>query len=310
MEEPRQSITEQIPPEDWEKTPASVKKLVESMAQRIESLEKQAIELLSGQQQLLEKVNKTSKNSSSPPSSDPPGKSQKTRKKSEKKRGGQPGHEGKSRNLYPVEKCHEVIDHHPVTCPCCGESLKGEDTVPYRHQIVEIPPIEPIVIEHRLHQLTCERCGTSTRAKLPDHVSPSGYGVRVVAIVALLSGLYGNSYRMVQSALADLFGISISLGTVNKLRLQASNAVADCVDEAKVYIQQQEIVAADETGFNQANIDGNNPQHRQAWLWVAVTPLVTFFEIALSRCTTAAKNLLGENFSGILTSSYMVHTTG
>ncbi|HBE54270.1 MAG TPA: hypothetical protein DDW76_37355 [Cyanobacteria bacterium UBA11369] len=197
-----------------------------------------------------------------------------------------------------------------VTCPCCGESLKGEDTVPYRHQIVEIPPIEPIVIEHRLHQLTCERCGTSTRAKLPDNVSPSGYGVRVVAIVALLSGLYGNSYRMVQSALADLFGISISLGTVNKLRLQASNAVADCVDEAKVYIQQQEIVAADETGFNQANIDGGNPQHRQAWLWVAVTPLVTFFEIALSRCTTAAKNLLGENFSGILTSSYMVHTTG
>ena len=107
---------------------------------------------------------------------------------------------------------------------------------------------------------------------------------------------------MVQNALADLFGISISLGTVNKLRLEASNAVADCVDEAKAYIQQQEVVAADETSFNQANIDGSNPQHRQAWLWVAVTPQVTFFEIALTRCTMAAKNLLGENFSGILTS--------
>ncbi|WP_226588820.1 IS66 family transposase, partial [Microseira wollei] len=113
-------------------------------------------------------------------------------------------------------------------------------------------------------------------------------------------GLYRNSHRMVQSALADLFGVSMSLGTVNKLRLEASNAVADCVDEAKGYIQQQEIVAADETGFNQANIDGCNPQNRQAWLWVAVTPLVTFFEIALTRCTTAAKNLLGENFTGIL----------
>jgi hypothetical protein len=51
-----------------------------------------------------------------------------------------------------------------------------------------------------------------------------------------------------------------------------------------------------------ANIDGGNPQNRPAWLWVAVTPLVTFFEIALTRCTMAAKNLLGENFSGILTS--------
>ncbi|MEG4812789.1 IS66 family transposase [Microcoleus sp. F8-D3] len=302
MEQPQASIIEQIPLEDWEKTPASVKKLVELMAERIESLEQQAIELLNSQQQLLEKVNKTSKNSSSPPSSDPPGFGQKTRKKSGKKRGGQPGHEGKSRNLYPIEKCHEVIDHHPVTCRCCGESLKGEDTIPYRHQIVEIPPIEPIVTEHRLHQLTCSQCGTATRATLPDNLSPSGYGVRVVATVALLSGLYRNSHRMVQNALADLFGISISLGTVNKLRLEASNAVADCVDEAKAYIQQQEVVAADETSFNQANIDGSNPQHRQAWLWVAVTPLVTFFEIALTRCTMAAKNLLGENFSGILTS--------
>lgn len=88
LEDLQASIIEQILPDDWEKTPASVKKLVESMAQRIESLEQQALELLSGQQQLLEKVNKTSKNSSSPPSRDPPGFGEKTRKKSGKKRGG------------------------------------------------------------------------------------------------------------------------------------------------------------------------------------------------------------------------------
>jgi len=302
MEQKLASIIEQIPPDDWEKTPASVKKMVESMAQRIDTLEQQAHSLLEAQPQLVEKVNQTSKNSSSPPSSDPPGFGHKSQKKTGKKRGGQPGHEGKSRNLYPLEKCTSVIEHHPVKCSCCGESLFGEDTDPYRHQIVEIPPIEPIVIEHRLHKLTCKRCGSSTRAKLPTDVNPSGYGVRVVGTVALLSGLYRHSHRMVQSALADLFGISMSLGTVNKLRLEASNAVADCVDEAHLYIQQQEVVAADETGFNQANIDGGNPQNRQAWLWVAVTPLVTFFEIALTRCTQAAKNLLGENFAGILTS--------
>jgi len=33
-------------------------------------------------------------------------------------------------------------------------------------------------------------------------------------------------------------------------------------------------VGADETSFNQGNIDGGNPQQRKAWLWVAVTPLV------------------------------------
>jgi hypothetical protein len=106
----------------------------------------------------------------------------------------------------------------------------------------------------------------------------------------------------VQSALVDLFGISMSLGTVNKLRLEASNAVAPCVDEAKLYIQHSSVVGADETSFNQGNIDGGNPKQSQGWLWVAVTPLVAFFEIALTRCTQAAKNLLGENFAGILNS--------
>lgn len=288
------------------------------MAQRVENLEKQLTDVLAVQQHLLEKANRTSKNSSSPPSADPPGFEKKTeKKKSSKKRGGQPGHSGHSRDLYPIEKCSEVIEHHPTICPSCGESLSGEDANPYRHQIVEIPPIEPIVIEHRLHQLTCGQCGTSTRATLPESVNPSGYGVRVVATVALLSVVYRNSQRMVQSALANLFGVSMSLGTVNKLRQEASVAVASCVGEAKLYVQQQEVIGADETSFKQGNIDGCNPKQRQvaavspgfsksrevrSELWVAVTPLVTFFEIALTRCTEAAKNLLGENFSGILTS--------
>lgn len=94
----------------------------------------------------------------------------------------------------------------------------------------------------------------------------------------------------------------MSLGTVNTLRFEASSALSNCVDEAKQYIQQQPVVGADKTSFNQGNIDGCNPKQRQAWLWVAVTPLVTFFEIALSRCTQAAQNLLGEDFIGILNS--------
>jgi transposase len=77
----------------------------------------------------------------------------------------------------------------------------------------------------------------------------------------------------------------MSLGTVNKLRLEASNAIANCMDEAKQYIQQSDVVGADETSFRQGNIDGCNPHENQAWLWVAVTPLVTFFQIALTRCT-------------------------
>jgi transposase len=195
-----------------------------------------------------------------------------------------------------------VIDHHPEECVKCGEKLKGEDENPYRHPIVEIPPISPIVIEHRLHQLECSGCGAKTRAELPKEVNKSGYGVRVVAMVGLLSGVYRNSHRMVKSAMEEVFGIEISLATIHKLREEVSAAVAGCVDEAKEYIQNAQVVGADETSFQQGNIDGKNPENKKAWLWVAVTPVVTFFEIVLSRGTKAAQNFLGESFAGILNS--------
>jgi transposase len=174
MELDRVNHLEQIPLEDWGKTPTSVKKLVEEMAQQIEQQSKKLREVLTVQEQLLEKINRTSVNSSSPPSSDPPGFGKKpVKQKSSKKRGGQPGHKGNSRDLYPIEECNSVIDHHPEECSNCGTALTGVDTNPYRHQIVEIPPILPIVIEHRLHQLTCTGCGTKTRATLPEFVNPS-----------------------------------------------------------------------------------------------------------------------------------------
>jgi len=69
------------------------------------------------------------------------------------------------------------------------------------------------------------------------------------------------------------------------------------------------LCGADETGFHQGNIDGCNPEERQAWLGCGHTPS-HFFEMALTRCTQAAQNLLDENFAGILNSIDMARTTG
>ena len=115
-----------------------------------------------------------------------------------------------------------------------------------------------------------------------------------------MSGVYRHSHRMVVSAMSDFFGVKMSLGTVNRLRKEASVALSSAVDEAKTYIQSAPMVNADETGYSQGNTDGKNPQKKKAWLWVAVTPLIIYFQVALSRSTSAAMDLLGENFVGIL----------
>jgi transposase len=154
-----------------------------------------------------------------------------------------------------------VTDHYPEICQSCGERLVGVDPNPDRHQVVELPPIRPHVEEHRLHQLTCQHCGRNTRAVLPEEIEVSGYGPRVVAIVAVLSGMYRHSHRMVVSTLSDLFGLKIALGTVNRLRQEASKSLEVSVDEAALYLRSAAIVGADETGFGQRNTDGKNPQN-------------------------------------------------
>jgi transposase len=114
------SINE-ISPEDWEKTPESVKRLItnlmEQLGRRIEALEEQCAALKAENQMFKEQLQRNSKNSSKPPSQDI-AKGFKARPKTEgkKKRGGQAGHEGHGRGLYPIEQCQSVEDYYPERC--------------------------------------------------------------------------------------------------------------------------------------------------------------------------------------------------
>jgi transposase len=237
------TLKENITEEEWQRTPASVISLFQAIFEHIEHQNQRIAALEEENRYLREQIGRNSSNSSQPPSSDNPVKKpEKKQKSSGKKRGGQPGHPGYKRELVAVEECQVVEDYIPTECSKCGEKLTGKDPNPYRHQVVELPPIKPEVAEHRLHQLECQHCGALTRAKLPAEVPASGYGARVVAIAAILSGLYRMSERMCKSAFKDLFGIDMSLGTVDGLRQEASQAIAQPVEEAGKYVIEQPII--------------------------------------------------------------------
>jgi transposase len=40
-------------------------------------------------------------------------------------------------------------------CRRCGRALRGEDLNPLIHQFADLPRIEPLVDEYRLHRLAC-----------------------------------------------------------------------------------------------------------------------------------------------------------
>jgi transposase len=246
---------------------------------------------------LEEQVRKSSSNSSKPPSSDGPGKKLFRRPKpSGKKPGGQPGHKGHKRALVAVE---EVDRHHecvPVECAHCAAPLEGSDPTPLLHQVFHLPEVKPFVEQYALHELGCGVCGAATRAKLPPGVPTRSFGPSVVATIAVLMGAYRMSKRAVQVLLADLFGLSISLGAIIGSQKVASDALAAPVDEARRYVAEAAVKHADETGWR----DGTG----LVWLWAAITPLVTIFMVQAHRSTVAAQALLGKAKGVLISDRY------
>jgi transposase len=181
-----------------------------------------------------QRLGRNSHNSSQPPSADPPQTPKRSRRDPSRRRpGGQPGHEGHTRALIPVEEVAVVIAVTPERCRRCQHWLAGEDAQPERHQVTEIPPLKPVVTEYQLHQWCCPSCGALTRAEPPVGVPTGGCGPRVQALTALCTGAYHVSQRTTQPVMADLFGLPLSVGTIVNLEQATVQAVAEPVAEAR-----------------------------------------------------------------------------
>ena len=282
-----------IPSPDWDVTPDSVQRLVYTLLAAVGEMQTSIGQMQQRIKQLEEQVGKNSRNSSKPPSSDPPSvKKAPPKAASGRKQGGQPGHEGQGRSLKPPEAVKHFIVSKPISCQQCGSLLLGEDPQPQRHQVCELPPIEPEIIEYQLHTLRCLNGGQQTSADWPLGMPSGSFGPRVQALVALLSGRYGVSRRDTQEMLATLFQVEMGLGTVSNQEAQVSAALSQPVAEAQAYVQQQSQVNSDETSWSKLK--------QRYWLWTGATPLVTVFLIAATRGGAALKQLLGTDFSGIV----------
>ena len=258
---------------------------------------------------LKAKVNKNSKNSSMPPSSDKPWNkpARKPKKRGKRKRGGQKGHQGHRRELLPPEKVRNTHDVHPEQCDRCGGThlVPVDDSEPLRHQVTDLPPVEPSTDEWRLHLGQCQDCDALTRAALPAGVPTSNFGHSITALVALLTAVYRVSKRGVQALLSDVFNVTMSLGSIPKCEQRASEAVAEPVTEAHQWAQDAEIAHADETGWRERG--------KKMWLWVMATTSVSVFFILPGRGSRYARHVLGR-FKGILVSDrykgYLFYTMG
>jgi transposase len=275
-----------VPQVDWDCTPASVRRIVIFLVERLNGLDARVAVL-------EEQLHTNSTNSSKPPSSDPPNVHRlPVKPKSLRRRpGGQPGHRGTMRPLLPLEKVDHLQELKPARCRRCDRPLRGTDDSPWRHQVTELPAVQPVVTEYRCQQLVCSQCGETTRAELPPGVTLSAFGPRLTATIALHTGIYRLSRRETERLFQDQFGIELSLGAVSACEERVSEAVAKPVEEVRAFVQRQPEANVDETGWWE--------KHKRAWLWTMVTQTATVFLISKNRNAAAARKLLG-SFSGIL----------
>ena len=272
--------------EDWAATPPVVQELVLSLFATVQQLTHRIADLEERQRQ-------TSRNSSKPPSSDPSSAPPRARRTSSgRERGGQKGHKGHGRKLKAAEEVTRVVDIKPVCCEGCGALLLGEDTHPARHQVTELPRIEPEVVEYRQHTLTCLACGAQTTPDWPVEMPSGSFGPRVQATVGYLTGRMGVSQRDVEEAMDALFHTDLALGSVSALEQNVSSALSQPVEEAQTYVQQQSVVNVDETSWRESN--------QRRWLWIGATPVVTVFLVLATRGAVGAQQLLGLAFQGIV----------
>src|SRR5262247_4157275 len=118
----------------WERTPAEVRAYIGALEARVATLEALG-------QALQDQLNQTSRNSSRPPSSDPPQLHRPRRPASKRRRGGQPGHPGSTRSLCAVDDVDALVVLKPTQCAGCQAPLSGDDPTPWRHQVIELPPL-------------------------------------------------------------------------------------------------------------------------------------------------------------------------
>lgn len=239
---------------------------------------------------LEERLGRSSRNSSKPPSSDGPAERHKRPRKASTGRapGGQPGHDKHERPEVPPEKVSKRVVLRPDRCARCAKRLVGTDPEPHRHQVFELPEIEPFVTEYLLHLLTCADCGHATRAALPEGVPTRIFGASVTAVCSYLMGVHRLGKRGAAEALHDLYGLPISVGAVVDTQREASEALAAPYEEALSEAQAAPVKNADETSWR----EGNGKSSARAWLWTLVTSKVIVFMIHKSRGQDAALRLL------------------
>jgi transposase len=212
---------------------------------------------------------KTPGNSSVPPSAG--FKANRAERRARKRHGGHDGISRRRRTPDVVVRCR------PERCAGCGAGLPvaGQRRVG-RSQVVELPPVRPVVVEAWRYAARCRACGGRTVAEAPAGLEPGRtFGPGVEATVAYLHERHHLSYERLVEVSRDVLGLALSEGAIAALLGRLAERARPAYDAIGAAVRAGPVINSDETS---ARVGGRN-----WWQWVFGTPDASYHVIAPSR---------------------------
>jgi len=258
---------------------ADLRKENESLRKENELLRKEILYL---------KIGSNSRNSSMPPSTDifkglvqnP------NRIKTGKAIGGQKGRDGN--NLMFQTEIDQTQYHKKSHCDECGHDLNQIGaTEGIKGQIIDIPIIKPIVIEHISMVAICPHCSNKNKGQLPGtldycHVQ---YGARLKDLIVYLSVRNYLPVKRIAEFIHTAYGIKVSDGFIIDCLTNKAEAVKEVYQEFLNQIKQDTVVGSDETGFK--------IKAEKAWMWLWRTQKHVYFKPSLKRDYKTIEEVMG-----------------
>jgi transposase len=228
----------------------------------------------------LEQPPKTPGNSSVPPSA-----GFKTNRAERRARKRRRGHDGISRRRQAPDV---IVRCRPSTCAGCGEPLPlaGQRRAG-RSQVIELPPIRPVVVEAWQYAASCSGCGHRTKGMYPAGLEPTRtFGPQVEALLAYFHERHHVGYERLVEVCRDLFGLRISEGGIDNALRRLAERARPTYEAIGAEVRAGPVIGSDETG---ARVAG-----KTAWQWVFQTPEASYHVIVPRRNADAIAAFLGD----------------
>lgn len=204
-----------------------------------------------------------------------------------KKLGAPRGHDGATRH---VPEPSEVVKHFLTKCPHCDDVLsKPFDSV--KKVIEEIPEPQPVkVTKHVIYFYNCKNCGVVTaKTDLP---AEGNFGKNILTQTTLMKYEDRLPARKVSNTLNRTFLFEATHSTVFNIVQRVVRAAQHAYEKIKIQIRNFFNINIDETRIK---VQGKN-----FWIWIFTTATITLFVIRKSRHCKVVKEILGENFEGVI----------